>query len=446
MSGQLGAGRRFLTLEEAAVLLKESPASLSAAIRRGDLPAIDLGRRGGVRVERAVLGEYAATRQIPFDVATAGDAPSAPAAAAASDVGPVGAADLGEREPRGLSVGDADGHGRYGVLEETDEGMLCVECGWAGRHLGLHAFRAHGLSADDYRTRHGLRRRRGLVASETRKAIQDNGRAGLVRRPLFMERRDPAAATRSRLRQAKPASPQAAAARDERMSAIGRSARLGLVVECERCLVTFCPVGSNLRRRRFCSRSCAAKSTRRGGWTIARARATAATLLGELESWAHTHAVGGLAEQLLTDGVLDPDLAVAAWLHDIGYATSITDTGFPALDAARYLIGLAAPTDLVGLVAWHTGAWFEADERGLRPELERVPEPDIDDLGVITMLHLVVGLDGQPTSPTARLALIKRDHASDHPLHRSIHRSRSQLLSGLEQARGRLKLPAKWPR
>ena len=144
------------------------------------------------------------------------------------------------------------------------------------------------------------------------------------------------------------------------MSALGQSGRLKVVVECERCLVTFCPIGSNLRRRRFCSRSCAAKSTRRGGWTITQARTTAAALLREQDSWAHVHAVGKLAEQLVVDGVLDPDLAVAAWLHDIGYAPSILRTGFPALDAARYLSGLAAPTHVRGLVSWHTGAWFEA--------------------------------------------------------------------------------------
>lgn len=61
------------------------------------------------------------------------------------------------------------------MLEETDDGLLCVECGWAGRHLGLHAFRAHGLSADQYRARHGLRRGVGLVVSTTRVRIQDSG-------------------------------------------------------------------------------------------------------------------------------------------------------------------------------------------------------------------------------------------------------------------------------
>lgn len=135
MSGQLGAGRRFLTIEAAAALLRQDPVLMLAAIRWGDLPAIDLGRRGGVRVERAPLEQYAATRHIPLDVAPIGDAPSAqpaPAAAAAPDAGPVGAADLGAAGPRGLSVGDPDGLGRYGVLEETDEGLVCVECGWAG--------------------------------------------------------------------------------------------------------------------------------------------------------------------------------------------------------------------------------------------------------------------------------------------------------------------------
>lgn len=67
-------------------------------------------------------------------------------------------------------VGDPDGFGWYGRLEESDAGLTCHTCGWIGRHLGLHLWKAHGDSAEVYKERHGLLRLRGLVASPTRAA------------------------------------------------------------------------------------------------------------------------------------------------------------------------------------------------------------------------------------------------------------------------------------
>ncbi len=120
------------------------------------------------------------------------------------------------------AVGDPDGYGRYGILEETKAGLTCAECAWTGRHLGLHVYEAHGLTADAYRVRHGLKRGRGLVAAATRQIIQANARAGIHQRALFRQRRDPAAATRRRLQLGQPASPEAAAERDTRMSVLGK--------------------------------------------------------------------------------------------------------------------------------------------------------------------------------------------------------------------------------
>ncbi len=368
--------RRFVTVDAAAALVAESAQAVFAAIERGHVPAINLGSRGGLRAELAMVQQWLASRSGPSTFS--GPSPAAAVSSASTavqtgqEIAPAPrpwqdpANEPGD-EPGRLAVGDRDGFGWYGVLEETAAGLGCAECSWVGRHLGLHAFRAHGVSADQYRARHGLRRSRGLVASGTRRAIQDNARVGLSRRPLFVQRRDPAAATARRLQQAQPASPQAAADRNARMAAVGRSARVEVVVECRWCLVAFCPIRGNQRRRRYCSRSCAAKATRRGTWSIGRARNTAAELISDRDPrWPHVRAVGETAQQLLQLGVIGPDLAMAAWLHDIGHAPTITRTGFPALDAARYLTEQAAPAAVVGLVAWHSGAWFEADERRLR--------------------------------------------------------------------------------
>jgi hypothetical protein len=158
------------------------------------------------------------------------------------------------------SVGERDGFGRHGVLDETDDGLLCAECGWTGAHLGLHVYRAHGMTADAYRARYGLLRSRGLVASNIREKIQANGRVGMPSRAAFVARRDPAAATRERLRMGRPATAEEAAGRDARMSLVGRRGRIETVIACEWCGVEFCPLGT--KRRRFCSRSCASRHTR----------------------------------------------------------------------------------------------------------------------------------------------------------------------------------------
>lgn len=95
-----------------------------------------------------------------------------------------------------MNVGDRDGFGRYGVVDEDDAGLLCHECGRRFAHLGLHAWRSHGMSAVDYRQAHGLSRG-GLVTTVTRQTIADNARRTLETKPAFIKARDPAVASAS---------------------------------------------------------------------------------------------------------------------------------------------------------------------------------------------------------------------------------------------------------
>lgn len=159
--------------------------------------------------------------------------------------------------PDAVNLGDRDGFGTYGTVDEDADGLLCHECGHRFAHLGLHAWRGHGMTAAIYREAHGLARSRGLVAAETRSTIVDNARRNLTNRPQFVEARDPAAATAARLANGSGLSPAGLAASRSRP---GRGRR-GTVVTCGWCEVRFCPLTS-ARRRRFCSRSCAARWTR----------------------------------------------------------------------------------------------------------------------------------------------------------------------------------------
>lgn len=66
--------------------------------------------------------------------------------------------DRGEGLPRRDEpvLGDPSGHGRYGVLDVDEYGVLCHECGHRFASLGIHAYRTHSISATEYRDRHGV--------------------------------------------------------------------------------------------------------------------------------------------------------------------------------------------------------------------------------------------------------------------------------------------------
>src|SRR4051812_29687459 len=103
------------------------------------------------------------------------------------------------------------------------------------------------------------------------------------------------------------------------------------------------------------------------------ARELARSLLAEPlpRRWAHTQGVAAQAQRLAPVLGEDADLlTAAAWLHDVGYAPAVRSTGLHALDGARYLRDVhGADERLCRLVAHHTCAEIEADERGLTEEL-----------------------------------------------------------------------------
>ena len=77
-----------------------------------------------------------------------------------------------------LPYGAPDGHGRHGILDTTQEGLLlCHECGQAFSHLATHARRAHGLTAAQYRSAHGLGVSRRLVAPAVSERMRDSWEA-----------------------------------------------------------------------------------------------------------------------------------------------------------------------------------------------------------------------------------------------------------------------------
>lgn len=153
------------------------------------------------------------------------------------------------------------------------------------------------------------------------------------------------------------------------------------------------------------------------------ARETARALMADElpRRWRHVQAVGAKAESL---GPAFGDeaelLTMAAWLHDIGYARSLQDTGFHPLDGARYLRRLGVEVRLCSLVANHSGALAEADLRGLTDEMADFPDEGSEVRDAVWYCDMTTSPVGKPTVFNDRLAEIRNRYGSDHTVPRGI--------------------------
>ncbi|WP_344364103.1 HD domain-containing protein [Streptomyces gobitricini] len=155
--------------------------------------------------------------------------------------------------------------------------------------------------------------------------------------------------------------------------------------------------------------------------------------------WAHTQGVAACARRLAPlmreeAGVLE----AAAVLHDIGYAPPLVDTGFHPLDGARHLLEVrSAPERVVRLVANHSFALLEAEERGLRMELaEEFPLLD-DPLLVDALVYcdMTTTPDGGRTTSEERVGEILGRYGEDSVVGRFIRRAAPAIHSSVERVR-----------
>ncbi|MEU6019789.1 HD domain-containing protein [Streptomyces sp. NPDC047515] len=158
--------------------------------------------------------------------------------------------------------------------------------------------------------------------------------------------------------------------------------------------------------------------------------------------WAHSQGVAQRAADLA--GVLGDDaelLTSAAVLHDVGYAPRLAVTGIHPLDGARFLHDVhAADERLVRLVANHSLALLEAEERGLRDVLE-VEFPLLDDQRLVDALvycDMTTTPDGEGTSVEARLAEINVRYGSDSLVGRFIRRASPEIRAAVERVEAAL--------
>ena len=175
---------------------------------------------------------------------------------------------------------------------------------------------------------------------------------------------------------------------------------------------------------------------------VAAARDLAEALLTDLpQRWAHTAGVAARAAELCaTMDPADRDRVVtAAWLHDIGYAEPVRDTGFHPLDGARFLrrAGWAARSS--ALVAHHSGACYVAEVRGLRHELAEFPRELSPVADALTYADQTVGPDGARVDVRARMAEMLARHGSASDNARVHHLRAPDILAAAERVEHRLR-------
>jgi hypothetical protein len=162
--------------------------------------------------------------------------------------------------------------------------------------------------------------------------------------------------------------------------------------------------------------------------------------LSPLESrWAHTQGVAARAHAL-APAVPEDDrqvLVAAAYLHDIGYATDLADSGFHPLDGARWLRAQGQKR-LACLVAHHSGARFEAAVRGLADELDAFPEERSLTADTLSYCDLTTDPDGWPVTPTSRLASIDARYGADSDVVRGTQAAARELEALIARVEARL--------
>lgn len=155
--------------------------------------------------------------------------------------------------------------------------------------------------------------------------------------------------------------------------------------------------------------------------------------------WLHLRAVGRCAESAAGALALDPvRFPAAAWLHDIGYAPDLIDTGMHAIDGARYLARQGWDPLIVSMVAHHTCAHLEAAERGLSDALNDFERPPADYEDAICFCDMTNGPAGDPVAAADRLDEIEVRYGPDHLVTRFIRKARPEILGSVSRVQDRL--------
>ncbi|WP_038841255.1 HD domain-containing protein [Salinispora arenicola] len=157
--------------------------------------------------------------------------------------------------------------------------------------------------------------------------------------------------------------------------------------------------------------------------------------------WSHVQAVVAKAERISAAvPVEDRDVLVAsAWLHDVGYSPDLVDTGFHSLDGGRWLRRERYDQRIAALVAHHSCAWLEAEERGLDEVLAaEFPREETAVTDALCFSDMTTGPDGQDFKVLERLAEIRSRYGPEHLVTRFIGRAEPEMVVAVQRTQRRL--------
>lgn len=159
------------------------------------------------------------------------------------------------------------------------------------------------------------------------------------------------------------------------------------------------------------------------------------------QRWSHSLGVAGRAQELRPILGKDAELMeAAAVLHDVGYSPSIATTGFHPLDGARFLRDQENVDErVVRLVAHHSFALLEAEERELRDELEaefELERPELVD--ALVVCDMTTTPTGGHTTTAERVNEIVSRYGPDTIVGRFIQRAAPEIHAAAERVRRRM--------
>jgi putative nucleotidyltransferase with HDIG domain len=145
--------------------------------------------------------------------------------------------------------------------------------------------------------------------------------------------------------------------------------------------------------------------------------------------FSHVRGVASQAERLKSVASEDRSLLIAAaWLHDIGYASGLVDTGFHPIDGARYLRRAEADERVVNLVAHHSCAAVEAELRGLEDVLaDEFPKDRMLPHDELCYCDQTTSPDGEVVSVRERLAEIRARYPDGDVVRRFVDAAEAEL-------------------
>ena len=147
------------------------------------------------------------------------------------------------------------------------------------------------------------------------------------------------------------------------------------------------------------------------GWAACK---SAGLLNGLGDRWLHVQGVVAKARWVSAtfEGDDRDHLEAAAYLHDVGHAPPLHDTGLHQLDGARYVRSFGHER-LAGLVAHHSESRYELCLRGFSKQLEDYPRERSEVAAALTYCDLTTGPTGSPVEFRDRLAEVVERYGED---------------------------------